>query len=255
MLPIRDTAPSRGFAWTLFAIVLLNTVIYACQALFDAKVGALVGLFGLIPSRFVSWTAQGGSGIDPMRYVPLATSMFLHDGWLHLLSNMVYLWTFGRAIEGRVGRATFVGIYLFSGVVAAMGQLIAHPHSNAAMIGASGAIAGVLGAYLLHFGAAKITVAFPFLLIPWVLELRASWFLLGWFGLQVGRGTSDLLSGVNDPAVAWWAHATGFVAGLAAAIADEALAPALASATSRPTTSQRPSPAPSTAALRPSFAP
>lgn len=219
VLPIRDDAPSRRVPWVVLTIVVLNVAVLCCQNGFSAHGKTLVGSLGLIPSRFVRWVALGGVAHDPWRFLPLGTSMFLHDGWLHLGTNMLYLWTFGRALEARLGRAGMAATYLFSGIASALGQLIAHPHSNAAMIGASGAIAGLLGAYLVCYPRATITVAFPFLLVPWVLRIRACWFLLGWFALQIGKGTMDLLSSVNDPQVAWWAHATGFLTGLTGAVA------------------------------------
>lgn len=225
MLPLRDNAPSRTTSWIVVALVALNTIAFAAQSLCGVDAGRLLGLFGLIPSRFLGWTALGGVATDPWRYLPLASAMFLHDGWIHLASNMVYLWVFGRALEGRLGRVGLAGTFVLSGVAAGLGQIIAHPHSNAAMIGASGAVAGLLGAYLVCFPRAKLTLAFPFYFVPFVLELRAVWFLLAWFALQVGHGAADLMAATTEPHVAWWAHATGFVTGMIGAVAGRGWVP------------------------------
>jgi membrane associated rhomboid family serine protease len=252
------------------ALTLIDLAVQCAMSALGARGSSVVGLLGLIPSRFVGWTALGGQAADPWRFLPLGTSMFLHDGWLHVCTNMVYLWTFGRALEHRLGRGSFLGLYIFTGVAAAMGQVVAHPHSNAAMIGASGAIAGVLGAYLVYFPRAKIIVAFPFLGLPFLIELRAGLLLLGWFGIQVARGVADVLAAQGDPQVAWWAHTTGFLAGTTAALVARALEAPLPAATERvrPAASAarmhslvpampavRPSRTPGPAGLRPSFAP
>ena len=222
MLPIRDDAPSRLIPWTVLTLIALNIVVLGLEQLPTVDVPTLIGTYGLVPHRFMHWTSLGGSLRDPWRYLPLVSAMFLHDGWLHLATNMLYLWTFGRALEARLGRSGVAATYALSGIAAALGQLLAQPGSNAAMVGASGAIAGLLGAYLVCFPRASLTLAFPFYLVPWVLRVRAMWFLLGWFALQVFKGTSDLMAHTADPPVAWWAHVAGFIAGMVGAIAGRA---------------------------------
>jgi membrane associated rhomboid family serine protease len=214
----------------VLALVALNALVFCAQALSDAHTGVTIAAYGLIPARFFHWGALGGVAYDPWRFLPIGTSMFLHDGWLHLCTNMIYLWTFGRALEGRLGRVGVGATYLLAGIAAALGQLIAHPRSSAAMIGASGAIAGLLGAYLVSFPRAEVTVAFPFYMVPFVLRVRALWFLLAWLALQVGQGVADLFVGTTDPQVAWWAHTTGFVTGTVGAIAGRVWQPAASGA-------------------------
>jgi membrane associated rhomboid family serine protease len=203
----------------VFTLLAMNALVLCLEQIPTVDVPTLVGTFGLVPNRFMHWTSLGGSAHDPWRYLPLLSAMFLHDGWLHFATNMLYLWTFGRVLEARLGRSGLIATYGLSGIAAALGQLLAHPGSNAAMVGASGAIAGLLGAYLICFPRARLTLAFPFYLVPWVLRIRAMWFLLAWFGLQVCKGTLELLAHTNDPPVAWWAHVAGFVAGMTGALA------------------------------------
>ena len=251
VLPIRDDTPSRITPWAVFTILAMNALVLFLEQFPSVDVPTVVGTFGLVPHRFMHWTSLGGSVHDPWRYLPLFSAMFLHDGWLHFATNMLYLWTFGRALEARLGRSGLVITYALSGLAAGLGQLLALPGSNAAMVGASGAIAGLLGAYLVCFPRAKLTLAFPFYLVPWVLRVRAMWFLLAWVGLQVCKGTMDLLSSTADPPVAWWAHVAGFVAGMCAALAGRAFPndsiqyatlPRLARAGTSPRASQLPNP-------------
>jgi membrane associated rhomboid family serine protease len=138
--------------------------------------------------------------------------MFLHGGWMHLIGNMLFLWVFGDNVEDEMGHARFAGFYLLAGLAAAALQIASDPLSSIPMVGASGAIAGVLGGYLLLFPRARIDVLFIFIVIFKVFPIPA-WIVLGlWFGLQ-------LLGGFNTPSdqggVAYWAHAGGFVAGIA----------------------------------------
>src|SRR5262249_40965937 len=123
VLPVRDDAPSERRAFVVSIIVLVNVLIYALQSVLHASEQTVLVLYGLTPWRFTHWVALNGSALDPRRFAPLATSMFLHDGWTHLASNMVYLWTFGRALEGRIGRWALALTYLLSGICAALGQL------------------------------------------------------------------------------------------------------------------------------------
>jgi membrane associated rhomboid family serine protease len=224
VIPLRDDAPSRRIPWVIVALLTFNTVVLLCECIPGLDAVAVVGRYGLVPWRFFHSHATGAHVSEVSRFVPIVSSMFLHDGWLHLATNMVYLWTFGRALEDRLGSVGVAGTFFLSGIAAALGQLLAHPHSNAAMVGASGAIAGILGAYLVCFPRARVTIAFPFFYVPWLFRVRAWVFLLGWFALQVGKGTMDLASGTLDPAVAWWAHAAGFMAGLTGAVAGRAWA-------------------------------
>lgn len=151
---------------------------------------------------------EGGPPLFPDKSVWLAvlTSMFLHGGWLHLGGNVLFLWVFGNNVEDHLGPVRYLLVYLLAGVVATGAHVLVAPDSTVPLVGASGAIAGVMGAYLVWFPNAPVRTLFIFLLI-FVTDVRAKWLLLAWFGLQFFTG--------NDSGVAWMAHVGGFVFGVA----------------------------------------
>jgi len=141
--------------------------------------------------------------------------MFLHGGWLHLIMNMWTLWLFGPTIEDRLGRGSYLAFYLACGVAAAVAHVVFNPSSTVPALGASGAIAGVLGCYLRLFPWARVIVLVPVLFLPLFFEVPAFLFIGLWFLIQVLQGTAELLTASTGAGVAWWAHVGGFVAGLA----------------------------------------
>jgi len=205
MFPIRDHNPSRGtpfVTWTLIAVNVLVFVSYAGLLRNEAAIGAFFGQWALIPARVAA-----GEG-----YATFLTSMFLHGGWLHLLGNMLFLWVFGDNLEEVFGHLRFLGFYLLAGIGAAALQVLSNPDSGLPMVGASGAIAGVLGGYLLLFPRARVDVLIIIVIIVRVMPLPA-WAMLGyWFALQLVSGWMTL--GSEAGGVAYLAHAGGFVAGL-----------------------------------------
>jgi len=140
--------------------------------------------------------------------------MFLHGGWLHLLGNMLYLWIFGDNVEDRLGHGRFILFYLLCGVAAALAQIYVSPTSKTPMIGASGAIAGVLGAYLLLFPQSRVLALIPIAFFLQVVEIPAFVFLLFWFFMQFLSGAVAITAYMTE-GVAWWAHIGGFVSGMA----------------------------------------
>jgi membrane associated rhomboid family serine protease len=146
--------------------------------------------------------------------VPLFSSMFLHGGWAHLIGNMIYLWIFGDNVEDRLGHLRYLGFYLLSGVVAALVQGHLFPDSTIPTVGASGAISGVLGAFLVLFPTARVFTLIPLLLFFPVMELPAMLYLGIWFLMQLMSGTVSLAVVQDAGGVAWWAHVGGFVVGL-----------------------------------------
>jgi membrane associated rhomboid family serine protease len=172
---------------------------------------AVVYAFGLVPSVLFG-TRELPPALDVIPAgLTLFTSMFLHGGWGHLIGNMLYLWIFGNNVEDAMGHVRFVIFYLLCGVAAALAQAFAYPDSTIPMVGASGAISGVLGAYLLLYPHARVIIMIPIGFYPYTTMLKAGWVLGIWFGLQ-------LLSSMNagdGPGVAFLAHVGGFVAGLA----------------------------------------
>ncbi|HWE26196.1 MAG TPA: rhomboid family intramembrane serine protease, partial [Myxococcales bacterium] len=167
--------------------------------------------YGLVPYVFVHWGEQFGAPFDPARFLPLFTSMFWHGGWGHLLGNMLFLWIFGDNVEDRLGHFRFVLFYVGCGLVAALTQVALSPDSTVPTVGASGAIAGVLGAYLISFPRSRVLT----LVLIWPVEIPAIFYLAFWFVMQVLSGVASLGAGEMAGGVAWWAHIGGFLAGIA----------------------------------------
>lgn len=203
MFPIRDHNPSGRTPYVTIALIAVNVLIFLWYFLTmsEYQIGEFFWNWGLIPARFLS-----GDGVQT-----IVTSMFLHAGWLHLIGNMLFLWIYGDNLEEQMGQLGFLAFYLAAGLAAALAQVLPDPGSIIPMVGASGAIAGVMGGYLLLFPRAKVDVLFIFVIFFRIFAIPA-WIVLGiWFGLQI-------FSGLNTPSesggVAYWAHAGGFIAGL-----------------------------------------
>lgn len=205
MFPIRDHNPSVRTPYVTWALMAVNVVVfllyYPAISGDEAQLLRFYDTWGLVPRDVL----QGGTSQT------ILTSMFLHGGWMHLLGNMLFLYIFGDNLEDMMGRFAFLLFYLASGAVAAAWQILADPGSSVPMVGASGAIAGVMGGYLLMFPRARIDVLVILVVFVKVFTIPA-WLMLGlWFGLQLVSGLSmDLVGG----GVAYWAHAGGFVAGV-----------------------------------------
>jgi membrane associated rhomboid family serine protease len=209
MIPLRDDNPTKTVALVTIGIIGINvlTFLYELTLSTPAHVQAFFADFALVPAELTH-------APSPAAYQTIFTSMFLHGGWLHLIGNMLYLWIFGNNIEDSVGHFKFVLFYLLCGIGAAAAQVLISPDSTVPMIGASGAISGVLGAYLLLFPRARVLVLFPIWIFWRVFYVPAVVVLALWFALQVLSGLAVL--GVNlTGGVAFWAHVGGFVAGIA----------------------------------------
>lgn len=183
-------------------IIVINVVIFIYElSLDDFSRNYLIATYGLIPARFHADN--------------LVTSMFLHGGWLHLLGNMWFLWIFGDNIEDILGRWKYVLFYLLAGVAAALTHVVMNPYSRVPTVGASGAIAGVMGAYIVTFPRARVLTLVPiFILFTW-LELPAIFVIGFWFIIQVFSGVASIgYSQLHEGGTAWWAHVGGFVAGI-----------------------------------------
>jgi membrane associated rhomboid family serine protease len=176
---------------------------------------ALFYVFGIVPARYShpEWALAIGLPVDS--YWPFLTSMFLHGGWGHLIGNMWSLWIFGDNVEDRMGRVRYLAFYLFTGLVAGLTHWLTNADSTLPTVGASGAIAGVLGAYFVLFPHARIIMLIPVFFIPFFFQLPAVLYLLFWFLSQVFAGTLGALAAPQDVGgVAFWAHVGGFVAGM-----------------------------------------
>ena len=201
MIPLRDVIPSRTTPVVTVALILINGLVFLFQlSLSDRELEAFIENYGLIPAAF-SWIAA-------------ITSMFLHAGWSHVIGNMWFLWIFGDNVEDRMGHGRFLVFYLLAGVAAAFVQSWADPASSIPLIGASGAIAGVMGAYILMFPHSRVLVlVFLFFFID-VVEIPALFFLGIWFLMQLVLGVGRTAAEAGGGGVAYWAHAAGFVVGL-----------------------------------------
>ena len=189
-------------------LIVVNVAVFAYEVhlAIAGRMGPFVFEHALVPRRWLANWAEGG------QWLTIVTHMFLHGGFAHLLGNGWFLWVFGRSVEDRLGAGRFLLLYLLAGVAAAALQMLAAPDSPLPMIGASGAISGVLGAYLVLFPTAWI-----YALVPWIVPIvpiPALVFLVLWFVVQAFNGFGALLDSRLGGGVAWWAHAGGFAAGM-----------------------------------------
>ncbi|MGC9394661.1 MAG: rhomboid family intramembrane serine protease [Anaerolineae bacterium] len=208
MIPLGDNIPSRRFPKVTFGLIVVNTIIFLGEFLFEPVANELVQTFGAVPTRIVSdWT-------NPITLATLFTAMYLHGGWAHLIGNMIYLWIFGDNVEDRMGHGRFFIFYTLCGLVSGLAQVLAMPTSRIPAIGASGAIAGVLGAYLLLFPRARVRTLIPLIFIYTTVYLPAVVVLGGWFLVQFLNGIASINVNVQTGGVAWWAHIGGFVVGM-----------------------------------------
>ncbi len=176
----------------------------------DQTLNQVYDQYGLVPFWITQALGSGNFG-DPV-FFTLITSTFLHGGWVHVLGNMWYLWVFGDNVEDRLGHIPYLFFYLFMGIVGGMAQALLDPLSPIPVIGASGAVAGVLGAYLIAYPQARVLALVPIIIIFTIMELPAVLFLAIWFLLQLFNGVASIGGTAN--AVAWWAHVGGFVMGM-----------------------------------------
>jgi len=207
MIPIGDLNPRRHFPLATILIIALNVVVFFYQLLLpDDALNRLVLAAGLVPYEVTNRFGVAVVG-------DLLTSMFLHGGWMHIISNMLYLWIFGDNVEDRLGVPVYAAFYLVAGIGASLAQVAVNPASTIPTIGASGAIAGVLGAYLVMFPKTRVRtliLAFRFIRI---VELPALVVLGLWFVLQIFSGLASV-SSMATGGVAWFAHIGGFVIGI-----------------------------------------
>ena len=202
MIPLRDVIPSRTKPGVTITLIAINVAIFLFQSsLSEQGQGAFVYAFGLVPAYFT--------------FVSVFTSMFVHGGLAHLIGNLLFLWIFGDNVEDRLGHGRFLTFYFLCGVIAALSQLVLDPDSTVPMVGASGAIAGVMGAYLVLYPRSRVLMLFPFPVF--LFELPAIVFLGMWFFVQFLNGIGQLPVFQQDQisgGVAFWAHVMGFVSGL-----------------------------------------
>jgi membrane associated rhomboid family serine protease len=201
LIPLRSSERVYSTARVTAGLIAVNVAIFLYQV-------------SLSPRALNDFVTQWGVIPDRLNVASLVTSMFLHGGWLHILGNMLFLWVFGRNVEDLIGGTRFLLLYLVCGVAAAIVQIVSNPYSRVPTIGASGAIAGIMGAYLIKFPRSHIKTLF-WLIFFTTLEIPAAFLLLYWFAIQFLSGFSSLAEAdYTGGGVAWFAHVGGFIAGM-----------------------------------------
>jgi membrane associated rhomboid family serine protease len=210
MIPLRDTIPARTRPVVTHAVIAANVLVYLLQVAQGANLDRFIYFFGLVPARyFVPQIADYFStGEQAFAWISF---MFLHGGFWHLLGNMWSLYIFGDNVEDHLGPLRYAAFYLLCGLASGLSHLLLHRFSNIPTIGASGAIAGVMGAYFILFPRSRVLTLIPILVIPYFIEIPAFFFLGAWFVMQFLNAAG---SGGGAGGVAWWAHIGGFVFGM-----------------------------------------
>lgn len=202
MIPLRDTQPSYTFPFVTIAIIVLNVAAFLYEfSLEPYELNHFIAIYGLIPTRF--------------QWMDILTSIFLHGGWMHLIGNMWFLWIYGDNVEDILGHAQYLVFYLLCGIAASLVHLLFNMDSRVPTIGASGAIAGVMGAYVVKFPQSRITTLVPVFVFLTTMEIPAYFILLYWFVIQFFSGVGSVgHSHLSQGGVAWFAHVGGFLAGV-----------------------------------------
>ena len=202
MFPLSDVIPSRTPPIATIVLIALNALVFLFELTLDSyELRQLVGTYGVTPAAF--W------------WPTVLTSQFLHAGWIHLAANLLFLWIFGDNVEDAFGRAWFLVFYLGCGAVASLTQVTLHSWSGAPMIGASGAVAGILGAYLVLYPRSRVLTAMFAIIYADIVEVPAIFFFGIWFIVQLLSGVGSIGTGAADGAMAFWAHLAGFLTGAA----------------------------------------
>ncbi len=211
MSPLRGIIPPRRFPGVTYALIGTNVVFFAYEIALGNRLQPFLLAYGWVPASFSQALADG----QVPALTPLLISMFLHGGWLHLLGNLLYLHIFGGYVEHRLGHLRYLYFYCLGGVVAVLTQTYASPLSPTPMIGASGAIAAVVGGYCVFYSTVQGQTLVPLILSTRGIHVQALWYLLLWLVFQLLSGVSGLSpEGQEFAGVAWWAHLGGFLAGL-----------------------------------------
>lgn len=210
MIPLKTSVPLRSFPLVTVFLIAVNAAVFAYELSLDTPaLGQFVNTYGLVPNQVLDGELQG--------YRSLFTAMFIHAGWVHILSNLWFLLIFGSTLEGWIGPVRFLALFLLGGIAASLMQVLVTPDLPLPVIGASGAMAAVMGVYLLFFpGSRVLSVVFLFL-IPIIFEISAVLYLLIWFISQFANGLLSLGAIAELGGIAYWTHIGGFIFGLVTA--------------------------------------
>jgi len=217
MIPVGDVNPRRAFPVATLGLIVLNVLVFLYElSLPTDALDAFIGAAGVVPAYLSRQP-------DISALTTIFTAMFLHGGWAHLLSNMLFLWIFGDNIEDRLGVLPFLAAYLLTGAVATLAQVLVDPQSTVPIVGASGALAGIAGTYLVLFPRAQVIVVVPILFFLRVVRISSLLFFLIWFAIQALQGLASFAV-MEQGGVAWFAHIGGFGAGVIVGLAIRGVA-------------------------------
>jgi len=216
VIPLRDNIPSKSFPVVNWFLIIVNLGIFLFEVFFlnQQQAEAMIYQYGLVPDQV---RLGGLTSLDEIRITvlrPFFTNMFLHGGWGHIISNMWILFIFGDNVEDRMGKIKYFMFYILCGLIASFTHFILHRHSGVPAIGASGAISGVMAAYMFMFPKSNILSFIPIIIIPFFLPIPAIIYIGLWFAGQLISGASSLMLSSSATGIAFWAHIGGFLGGL-----------------------------------------
>lgn len=211
MIPLHDDNPTEIKPWLTIGLVVICVLIFLSQLSLGRAGGNAMLAFGVIPAVLFNFKQLPPELSLVPAWMSIFTSMFLHGGWMHLISNMLFLWIFGNNVEDAMGHKRFFIFYFLCGAISVFAQILPNPQSPVPLIGASGAISGVLGAYILLYPHARILVMVPIIIIMHTVRMPAYWVLGFWFFLQIFNSAAATN---QQGGVAWGAHIGGFIAGM-----------------------------------------
>jgi len=206
MIPLRDSNPSRTFPAVTILLIVLNSAVFFYELLLGKNISVLVNHYGFVPGENIA---------NAHSILTIFTSMFLHGGWMHIIGNMWFLWIFGDNVEDFLGHFRYFAFYISGGAVASLTHFFLNHGSTVPTIGASGAIAAVMGAYFVLYPRARVLTLIPIFIIFEFIEIPAFVFLGIWFLFQFFLGSLAKMASNNAGGVAWWAHFGGFIYGVA----------------------------------------
>ncbi|ODS32928.1 MAG: rhomboid family protein [Candidatus Scalindua rubra] len=213
MIPIRDKNPSSTFPYVTIGIIVVNVIVFLIELSLGTRLDGFIMEYGVVPLK-VTYYSQVPDLTFMNTFFPFISSMFLHGGFIHLIGNMWFLWIFGDNIEDKLGHFKYLGFYILCGIIASSVHVFFNSQSGVPCVGASGAIAGVLGAYMITFPHARVVTIVPLFIFLQVIELPAMIVLGFWFVIQFFNGAASISASATSGGVAWWAHIGGFVSGV-----------------------------------------